>query len=172
MKKLIYIVSCFCSVFLFGQTPNQPIAIYNQEDIKVASYNYEGLEVFLKKKNDTIYVINFWATWCAPCIKELPHFENIGKQYAKDKIKIILVSLDFPKKVVSNLIPYIKRKQLQSEVIHLDDPDANSWIEKVNETWSGAIPATIIYKNDSYSFYEQSFTFEELEKEVIIKINE
>lgn len=172
MKKLIYLASCFCGVFLFGQTPNEPITIYNQEDIKVASYNYEGLEAFLKKKNDTIYVINFWATWCAPCIKELPHFENIGKKYANNKVKVILVSLDFPKKVESNLIPYIKRKQLQSEVIHLDDPDANSWIEKVNEKWSGAIPATIIYKNDSYSFYEQSFTFEELEKEVLIKINE
>ena len=129
------------------------------------------MSFFLNQKDDTVYVVNFWATWCAPCIKELPSFEEIGKKYKDQKVKVILVSLDFPKKVESNLIPFIERKKLVSEVIHLDDPDANSWIEKIDKNWSGAIPATIIYRNDSKAFYEQSFTYEELETELLKMLN-
>ncbi|WP_130736208.1 redoxin domain-containing protein [Flavobacterium sp. J27] len=171
MKKIFYLVSCICCLHVFGQTNNEPLKIYEQDSITIASYSFEGFEHFLKQNDGTTYVINFWATWCAPCIKELPYFEKLGKEYEKDKVKVILVSLDFPKKVESSLIPFIKKKKLMSEVIHLDDPDANSWIEKVNKDWSGAIPATIIYKNKLSHFYEQSFTYEELEKELQLIIN-
>jgi hypothetical protein len=71
-----------------------------------------------------------------------------------------------PKKVESNLIPFMIKKKLQSQVIHLDDPDANAWIEKVSKNWSGSIPATVIYNDKSSKFYEQSFTYEQLEAEL------
>ncbi len=134
---------------------------------KVISLNFEELEKnFLQKKNDSIYVINFWATWCKPCIKELPAFEKIASDYSTEKVKVLLVSLDFPEKIESQVIPFIIKNNIKSEVVLLDDADANSWIPKVSKDWSGAIPATIIYKNEDRKFYEQSFTFEELEKEL------
>ena len=170
MKKFIVFSLFFCSIS-FAQVKIAPLKVYEKGKIKVESYNYPGLSSYLNQKDDTVYIINFWATWCAPCIKELPYFEEIGKQYKDKNVKVILVSLDFPKKVESSLIPFIERKKLALEVIHLDDPDANSWIEKVNKNWSGAIPATIIYKNEDVSFYEQSFTYEELEKELLKTIN-
>ncbi|NHN24348.1 TlpA family protein disulfide reductase [Flavobacterium jejuense] len=171
MKKLIFIVCLLVATVIYSQKNVQPIKVYELEGITVSSYDFEGLETFFKQKDDTIYIINFWATWCAPCIKELPYFEGIGKKYKEKNVKIILVSLDFPKKVETSLLPFIKRKKLVSDVIHLNDPDANSWIEKVNKGWSGAIPATIIYKNDDAAFYEQSFTYEELEKELLKMLN-
>ena len=111
-------------------------------------------------------IINFWATWCKPCIKELPAFEKIASEYADKKVKVLLVSLDFPEKIENQVIPFIKKNNIKSEVILLDDADANSWIPKVSPDWSGAIPATVIYKNDRRKFYEQSFTFEALETEI------
>lgn len=170
MKKIL-LLSFVVSAFSFAQVKVAPLKIYEKGSIAIESYNYNGLESFLNKKDDTIYIVNFWATWCAPCIKELPFFEEIGKQYKNKNVKVILVSLDFPKKVESSLIPFIERKKLASEVIHLDDPDANSWIEKVDKNWSGAIPATIIYKNENATFYEQSFTYDELETELLKIIN-
>ena len=161
----------FITTVMSSQTNAQPIEVFEFEGIKVASYDFEGLATFLTQKDDSTYIINFWATWCAPCIKELPHFEEIGARYKDKHVKVLLVSLDFPKKVESSLIPFIKRKKLESEVVHLNDPDANSWIEKVNKDWSGAIPATIIYKNNTVSFYEQSFTYETLEKELLEILN-
>lgn len=107
---------------------------------------FDGLEPLFRYDNDTTYVINFWASWCKPCIKELPYFEELNSQHANEKVKVVLVSLDFPKQVESNLVPFVKKKQLKSKVAVLLDGKYNNWIDKVSQDWSGAIPATYIYK--------------------------
>lgn len=144
---------------------------YAKDGLVVNSYNYQSIKEVLERKDDSIYVINFWATWCLPCVKELPYFEKLNQEYKDKKLKVILISLDMPNKIESVLIPFLKKKNMSSEVIHLNDPDANSWIEKVDKNWSGAIPATYIYKGQNSSFFEKSFTYEELEKEVNQFIN-
>ncbi len=144
----------------------KPMHVYEAGAIKVNAYDFDKLEYFLNRKNDTTYVVNFWATWCVPCIQELPHFERLNAEYKDEKVKVLLVSLDMHKMVESKLIPFIKEKNLQSDVVLLRDPDANSWIGKVDKSWSGAIPATVIYRKDKRKFYEKSFTYAELEKEV------
>lgn len=102
------------------------------------------------------------ATWCAPCVKELPYFERLHKEYGNKGVEVILVSLDFPHLYEKKLKPFIKENKLQAKVVALDDPDMNSWIPKVSEKWSGSIPATVIYKDDKRMFYEQSFNYGEL----------
>lgn len=129
-------------------------------------YNFNEFEKFLNLKDDKTYVVNFWATWCAPCIKELPHFEEINAVYKSKNVEVLLVSLDFPKQYEKKLIPFIEKHELKSKVVALNDPDSNSWIPKVSEEWSGAIPVTIIYNKDNRKFYEQSFSYEELKTEV------
>ena len=128
---------------------------YTIEDIPV--YDYSQLEPMLNKKNDTTYVVNFWATWCKPCVAELPYFETLHKERSGEAFKVILVSLDFKKKIASNLIPFLNKNKIAADVVVLSDPDANSWIDKVSENWSGAIPATIVYNKNQRAFYEQSF---------------
>lgn len=107
---------------------------------------FKGLEPMFRFDNDTTYIVNFWATWCKPCIKELPYFEDFNSQHKNKKVKVVLVSLDFPKQVESNLVPFVQKKQLQSKVVVLLDGKYNDWIDKVSPDWSGAIPATYIYK--------------------------
>jgi len=124
---------------------------------------YGSLAPYFERQNDTTYVINFWATWCGPCVKELPYFEQLHNTYADKKVKLLLVSLDFPDQIEKKLIPFLKDKQLKSEVVALIDSDMNSWIPKVSDEWSGAIPATVIYNKSKRAFYEQSFdSFDEL----------
>ena len=137
------------------------------ENDLVKVYDYEGLEAAVfNKDNDTTYVVNFWATWCKPCIKEMPYFEQIGADYKDQNVKVVFVSLDFPNYLEPKVIPFIAKNNIQSEVVLLDDTDANTWIPKVSTEWSGAIPATVIYKGSNSKFYERSFTYEELETEV------
>lgn len=168
MRKAL-ILFLFIGLFSFAQ--ESPIKTYTHKNVIVESYDFKTFESFLKFDDDTTYIINFWATWCAPCIKELPDFEKINENYKDKKVKVILVSLDMPSKVESNLIPFMIRKKLQSQVILLDDPDYNSWIEKVDKNWSGSIPATVIYNKKNRKFYEQTFTYETLEKELLTFIN-
>lgn len=169
MRKLLLF---FCLInFSFITAQQNPKNIYKADSIIVKSYDFKGIKPLFNQHNDVTYIINFWATWCAPCIKELPHFEKIGVQYANQDVKVILISLDFSKNVEQKLISFIKRKNIKSEVYHLDDPDANTWINAISSEWSGAIPATLIYNTKTRKFYEQSFTFDQLEQEVLTFIN-
>ncbi len=131
----------------------------------VPVYDFRQFEPILHPTaSDTLYVVNFWATWCAPCIKELPYFEQLGAQYTPQKVKVLLISLDFKNQIETRVIPFMERKQLKSKVIVLSDPDANAWIDKVDPSWSGALPATMIIKGDKREFHEKSFTtYDELE---------
>lgn len=144
----------------------KPMHIYSKDSINVKAYDFAGLEYFLNQKNDTTYVVNFWATWCMPCVAELPYFEKLNAKYKDNKVKVLLVSIDMHKMVEDKLIPFIKGNNIKSDVVLLRDPDANAWIPKVDSTWSGAIPVTVIYNKSKRKFYEKSFTYEELEKEV------
>jgi thiol-disulfide isomerase/thioredoxin len=130
---------------------------------------YDDFEVFEKEiltdRGETIHVVNFWATWCGPCVKELPYFEEIANHYSAKEVKLTLVSLDFVKQIDRKLIPFIKENNILSEVVLLDVSDPNSWIDRVDPAWSGAIPITLIYKNGKKYFYEREFhSFEELEE--------
>ena len=138
----------------------------NTSHITVKSYSYEELKPLLEKKDDKTYVINFWATWCAPCVKELPAFEKLNEEYASKNVEVLLVSLDFQKQKEKKLIPFIVRKNLQSKVVILDDINEDVWIKAIDSSWSGAIPATIIYNKNSRNFYEKYFDYETLEAEL------
>jgi thiol-disulfide isomerase/thioredoxin len=140
--------------------------IENNNPMSIPSYNFDEFSQLLKKNNDTTYIINFWATWCKPCIKELPAFERIHNEYSSNNVKVILASLDFPKQLDSHLIPFIDKHQIKSEVVLLIDPDSNSWIPKVDTNWTGAIPATIIYNSKQRRFYERTFNYDELTQEI------
>ena len=133
--------------------------------------DFDGLKPYLNKKNDTTYVINFWATWCAPCVKELPYFEYLQDNYKSKPVEVLLVSLDFPNQYEKKLVPFLKDKNIRSKVIALDDVDQNKWINGINQDWDGAIPVTLIYNKNKGVFYKQSFSYEELEQEVKTFIN-
>lgn len=135
-------------------------------NIDLEIYDFDGFKTFLNKKDSKTYVINFWATWCGPCVKELPYFERLNKEYKDKDVEVILVSLDFPHVYESKLKPFIVKKDLKSKVIALNDDNENKWINEIDASWSGLIPATIIYNKNERKFFERSFTFEELEEEV------
>jgi thiol-disulfide isomerase/thioredoxin len=107
-------------------------------------------------------VINFWATWCKPCVKELPYFISAQKQFPK--VEFIYMSIDFSENA-AKVEKFAKKKGLNPSGLYLiDDVDYNSWIDKVSPAWSGAIPATLIMKGNKKYFYEKEFHEGELEE--------
>lgn len=141
------------------------------DQVKFPVYDFESFEPLLYKEDDKTYVVNFWATWCKPCIVELPYFEKVNAEQKENNVEVILVSLDMPSMWKSKLEPFVEKKDIKSKVIILDDPKQNDWIPKVAEDWGGGIPATLIYNKDKRAFYEQGFTYEELNEELNKFIN-
>ncbi len=157
MKNLIKIVVLFlfCSVFKAQQT-------------EVSIMKYEDLEKRIQQEKDKILVVNFWATTCAPCVKELPHFMEINNKHRDNpKFKMLLVSLD---RLVDKerVLKFIKNKNLTAEVILLDDiKRMNTWIPRFEKSWDGNIPVTLFYRNgEKIHFNDGEMSKEELEKTI------
>ena len=129
---------------------------WNRSDLEIYK-SFDDFEQILQKNNDTTYVVNFWATWCGPCVKELPYFEALGEEMSGNKFKLILVSLDFERQIDSRLIPFLNKHKIKSDVLLLLDSKESEWIDRVDPSWSGAIPITIVYNRQSRQFYEKTF---------------
>ncbi len=125
----------------------------------------EQLQEAIRGEKDRIQVINFWATWCAPCLKEMPLFEKMNSE--RNDIRIRLVSLDLDLDPdVEKVRNFVIRKKIKSEVIILDEQNPNSWIEKIDKGWSGALPATLVInnKNGKRKFVEGELHAGDIEK--------
>lgn len=135
---------------------------------QVAVLKITDLEKRIKNNSDTIYIVNFWATWCVPCIKELPDFDSIHTEYKNSKVKVLLVSMDFKEDLKTKLLPFIRTKKIKSEVLLLDEVNGNYFIPKVSEQWTGAIPATLIINNQKkiQHFFETKLNYEFLKTEI------
>ncbi|TAD98884.1 MAG: TlpA family protein disulfide reductase [Bacteroidetes bacterium] len=155
LKKTIF----FCLI-LFNY---QIVCAQNAKIIK-----FDELQNLLDTKSDSIYVINFWATWCAPCVKELPAFENLIVKYSSKKLRIVLVSLDFATQFEKKVLPFLHKKQIKSEVWLLNELDYDTWIGKVDQNWQGNIPFTLIFNNKQKTRLSIDKAVDEKELEKII----
>lgn len=153
MTKLILKVILVTSLFVGFSLSLQAQSV---EVIK-----FPELAKIISKPDKKVKVINFWATWCRPCIKELPYFEAAQKKRA-DELQVYLISLDDVEKLESRVQPYVDRQNMSSTVKLLDETDYNAFIDKVDPAWSGAIPATLVIFGDERRFVEGEMTEEEL----------
>lgn len=164
MKSILLIlISFLISTFTLKDTvPRANSESMVDSDIMVV--DFKQLQPFLEIDNDTIYVVNFWATWCGPCVREIPYFEQLRDKYEGENLKIVMVSLDMSDDLDTRVIPFMRKYDMKNKVLLLDDPQSNRWIPLVDEKWTGAIPATLIYGNGFREFYPKEFTFSELDE--------
>ena len=135
---------------------------------KIEYIKVPQLEKILKNPEDKLFVVNLWATWCAPCVTELPAFEKTAGEYDKSKVKFLLISLDFPSQIEKQLKPFLIKNKITLDVAVMMDVDYNSWIGKVDPLWQGAIPATLIFNNQEKIRYFHSGEISETELKNLI----
>jgi len=149
-------MKCFAFILFFVVT--------NTYAQKAEIVKFDALQSIISLKSGRIQVINFWATWCAPCVKELPLFATLEEGSYKN-IDVTLVNLDFADKI-DKVNSFIARKNIKSKVLLLDEIDYNKWIDKVDVSWSGAIPATLVVNaaTGKRKFVEKELETGDLEK--------
>ncbi len=149
---------CWLAFLLMTAVPEG----YSQGDDPI---RLERLQKTIYEEREHIQVINFWATWCAPCLKEMPLFEKLNEERKDVRVRLVSLDLDLDPNV-EKVRNFIIRKKIKSEVIILDEQNPNSWIEKIDKSWSGTIPATLVInnKNGKRKFVERELLPGELEK--------
>ncbi len=129
---------------------------------------YDDLSTLLNRHEETTLVVNFWATYCAPCVQEIPLLDSLQQKYADRQLKVVLVNLDFRHQLKQRLEPFLEKYHLSSKVVVLADQDADSWIPKVSSDWDGGLPFTMIVKDGKKVPHQQEFnSFDGLEQFVL-----
>lgn len=161
IKKIVFIVA----IVGFGIAAQaQQIPKLKMTDV-VKSFN---------SKSDSVFVINFWATFCKPCVAEIPNFIKIANKYKSDKVKLVLVSLDLPSYYPKKIAAFAIKNNFATNLAWLDETDADYFCPMIDKSWSGAIPATIMVntKTGYKKFFEGEMKGEEFEKELKKAIGE
>lgn len=144
-----------------GCTPDE-----EKKDEGLVIISFDQLEENLNKPSQKMKVVNFWATWCKPCIKEMPYFEKVAKKHS-DQMDLIFVSLDFPDEV-DKVKSFLLKKDFQSATYLLNETNYDDFMPRIDKSWTGAIPATLfVDQQEKKYFYEKSFTEAELDALII-----
>ena len=159
MRNILLLFCLFC---ISSAAVAQQIPAYNAEDI-----------IAHTSSKDTVYIINFWATWCSPCVHELPEFNKLFEFYKGNPVKVLLISLDFKEDYPARLTSFVQRKGLEPQVAWLSDTDPNKFIPKIDNSWQGSIPATLIVQPGKQfkKFMEGTITEKEIRKIVSPLLN-
>lgn len=144
------------------------LVAFNVNAQKIPVYKIDHLMKRIHNNSDTLYIVNFWATWCKPCVAELPDFEKINLEYKNQKVKVLLVSMDFKEDAKTKLKPFLQKNKYTSEVVVLDELNGNEFIDKVSKQWGGAIPATLFTKqnNSVNEFFEKKLHYDFLVEQI------
>lgn len=153
-----FILVSVSSCVLKGPDYNEIIEVINE---------FSVLQAILDSEQDQTLVVNFWATTCPPCLKEMPHFNELEKEQGAKGIKIYLVSLDRVKDLDKRVYPFVEKHALLPEVMLLGDQNYSAWTDDIDPSWFGALPATLIKKGERRKFKFGAYeSYEELRDDV------
>lgn len=153
-KTLLIAVVCCFTVVVHAQS--------------IPKLKMDDVVKLFENKSDATYVINFWATFCKPCVAEIPHFIKIADKYKAQKVKLLLVSVDLPSFYPKRIAAFATAYKFATNLAWLDETDADHFCPMIDKNWSGAIPATIMVnaKTGYKKFFEGEIKGEEFEKEL------
>jgi thiol-disulfide isomerase/thioredoxin len=126
--------------FSHGVSRGQSRGVLDSE-IRIASHG--DIIQDIQTGFDRITVVNMWATWCAPCVEEFPHFVRLAHEDEGRGLRVLFVSLDLPEDTTQ--VRDFLRRQGWTSASYVKTGKDNAFVNTFSASWSGALPATFIY---------------------------
>lgn len=134
----------------------------------VDTLNAGQLKEKIKNRGDKILVINFWATWCVPCVEEFPSLVKLAENYKNEDVEFLSLSVDLVKEINSAVIPFLQKQKVNFPVYVIPEKESEKVISLVEPDWNGAIPATAFFnkKGKLIDFVTGIETYESFRKKI------
>ena len=89
-----------------------------------------------------VVLLNFWATWCPPCLVEFPEIVEIEKTYRERGLAVVSVSADSADRIESDLIPFLAKHAPEFPIYVMRTDDLDTFMQRIDPEWTGEVPAT------------------------------
>ena len=141
--------------------------VFSVRSQTIPSWKVTNLQDYIAK-SDSVLVINFWATFCKPCIEEIPYYQTIVNKYKGQKVKLLLVSMDLKDQYPDKIAEFAKKNNYSNQIVWLNETNADYFCPKVDKKWMGGIPSTLFInpKTGYHKFFEEQMREEEFENEL------
>ncbi|MBS1661051.1 MAG: TlpA family protein disulfide reductase [Bacteroidetes bacterium] len=146
MRTLLLVVGLSFMIQGMGQTPIQKVKITD-------------LEAYIAKSDHPL-IVNFWATFCVPCIKEIPYFQTTVADFKDQRVELVLVSLDLPSYYPAKIADFARKSSFTSKILWLNETDADYFCPRVDSRWTGGIPSSLFINNATHyrRFFDRQLT--------------
>ena len=150
MKKFITIICIGLVLFAATARAQTPL---------VKKWKITDLEAYIAKADHPL-IINFWATFCAPCVKEIPYFQSTVEAHRQEGVELILVSLDLPDYYPARIASFAKKQDYHATMAWLNETEADYFCPHVDQRWTGGIPSSLFVNNKNHyrRFYDRQLT--------------
>lgn len=123
-----------------------PAGLYAQDVLPLN--NVKAVEALKESYKGKVLLVNFWATWCTPCVKEFPDLVKLYKNYKKKDFKVIFISVDLAEDIEGKVKPFLKKKDVNFTSYYNNFENVEELINYFDKNWEGNIPATYIFNKD------------------------
>ena len=140
------------------------LSVTNIQAQEIKKMKITELETYIRQSDHPL-IVNFWATFCVPCVKEIPAFQSAAE---KKGVELLLVSLDLPKYYPEKISAFAKEKNFTAGIAWLNETNADYFCPKIDKKWSGGIPSTLFVNNKTKyrRFFERELTATEVEDNI------
>jgi thiol-disulfide isomerase/thioredoxin len=151
------------------KSAQKALAEWAKEPVEVNLIDANGVREIMKNNSGKLRLVNIWATWCGPCVIEMPELVTINRMYRSSRpFEMVTISVDMPSKK-ADVIKFLKDKQVSCINYLFDSEDRTELGEVLEKGWEGGIPYTIIIKPGGEVIYRHIGAIEPLEvKKVIV----
>jgi len=139
------------------------------EPVRLELADAAALAVLRKNDSGKFRLVNFWATWCGPCITEFPELITINRMYRHRDFEFVTVAAQYPDEQ-QDVLKFLQKQQASGKNLLFGEPDKYKLIEAFDPGWSGALPYTVFLNPEGKVIYKQEGAVDPLElKRVSVK---
>jgi peroxiredoxin len=135
---------------------------WDQEPVDLKTLDEAGLTKLVKNETDKLLVINVWATWCGPCVTELPEFVTMNRMYRRRDFELVTISIDEPEQKAAAL-KLLRAKHVSATNYISAVSDRDKLADLLDREWDGPMPYTLLVAPGGKIIYRKSNQIEPLE---------